>query len=75
MRTDEGRIANARAVSASIPLEVLSAVLTVHRVNCSQPGCPVLVALEERVVPLGTPGAPRGEPPRNAPHGVTRGAA
>jgi hypothetical protein len=49
MRTAEDRIANARTVSASILLEDLRVVLTVHRENCRQFGCLILAALEDRV--------------------------
>lgn len=59
MRTDEERIVNARIVSASISLKDLRSVLMVHRENCRQLDCPILVALEDRVGSLGTPGATR----------------
>ena len=50
MSINEDRIVKARIVCASIALKDLRIVLTVHRVNCRQIDCPILVALEDRAL-------------------------
>lgn len=58
MKNDEERFVNSRAVSASIPLQYLRAVLEVHRDNCRQSGCLILSMLEARAAALKASGAP-----------------
>lgn len=61
MSLETDRIKNLRLVGA-VPFGNLQVIFEVHRVNCHQVGCPILAALEERVlsIELGAP-LPAGE--------------
>jgi hypothetical protein len=48
-----GLVAGPRIVCAAILVQDLLAVTVVHRANCRRPGCPVLAALEVRMVEMG----------------------